>query len=105
MTSFDYYGWNGCCLVCSWDICNTGIAGMTVWCESCLCKECSWYEHVPEMRKGFCVYPRKAKNTRLDEILGDFGIYKEKWSEIKKRIGKGVDIRNCIEIVKRKGMK
>ena len=82
---FDYRGWNGCCITCK----NRMICDDEYWwasfmrsqgkqpCDICLCEECSWYEFVPEVGKGFCAYPRKPINTRFDEILEELGLHKE----------------------------
>jgi len=68
---FDYYDYNGCCLVCEDKICNDGR-----YCPVCWCKECRWREYVPEVGYGFCSHPSRKENPQFDDILQKLGLRK-----------------------------
>jgi len=71
MISFNCFEKNGCCLICSNRICNNG-----EWCSVCLCKECKWYEYIPEVEKGCCFHPSRDYNPQFDAILEELGLRK-----------------------------
>jgi hypothetical protein len=69
MSTFNYYGRNGCCLTCGDRICNNGI-----WCDACLCKDCRWYEHIQEVEHGCCFHPHRKENPQFDGVLKELGL-------------------------------